>query len=64
MNLECERFEFCPEVTAKLGRLGVPIVEVPVGYRGRGVIEGKKIGWRDGAEALATLVRHRFGAVP
>ncbi len=64
MSLECERFEFCPEVTAKLGRMAVPIFEVPVGYRGRGVIEGKKIGWRDGAEALFTLVRHRFGAAP
>lgn len=59
MNLECQRFEFCPEVTAKLGRMKVPIVEVPVHYRARGPREGKKIGWRDGISALQVLVRHR-----
>ncbi len=59
MQLECERFDFCPEVTAKLGRLGVPILEVPVRYRGRGKAEGKKISWRDGLEAFEVLVKHR-----
>jgi dolichol-phosphate mannosyltransferase len=33
LDLTCQRFEFCAEVTAKLGLLGVPIVEVPVKYR-------------------------------
>jgi len=59
MDLECERFDFCPEVTAKLGRLGVPIHEIPVRYRGRGKADGKKISWRDGVEAFEVLVRHR-----
>jgi glycosyltransferase involved in cell wall biosynthesis len=59
MRLECERFDFCPEVTAKLGRLGVPIHEVPVHYRARGRTEGKKITWRDGVEAMRALVKHR-----
>jgi hypothetical protein len=59
MDLECERFDFCPEVTAKLGRMGVPIHEVPVRYRGRGTADGKKISWRDGIEAFRVLAKHR-----
>ncbi len=64
MNLTCERFEFCPEVTAKLGRMDVPIVEVPVRYRARRAAQGKKITWKDGFEAMRVLVRHRFEAFP
>lgn len=61
LDLQCERFEFCPEVTAKLARRGVPIVEVPIIYRPRHKSEGKKIGWRDAVEATWTLIRYRFG---
>lgn len=60
MNLECRRFEFCPEVTAKASRLGEKIREVPVTYHPRNVAEGKKIRWTDGVEAFWTLIRHRF----
>jgi len=59
--LECRRFEFCPEVTAKARRLGCRIHEVPVSYNARGIAEGKKIRARDGWEALWTLVKWRFG---
>lgn len=59
MELKCLRFEFCPEVTAKLRRLGYQIHEVPVSYNPRGVMEGKKIRWHDGWEALLTLVKYR-----
>jgi dolichol-phosphate mannosyltransferase len=59
MDLECERFEFCPEVTAKTCRLGVPILEVPIRYDARSRRAGKKIRWTDGVEALATLWRWR-----
>ena len=48
MQLECQRFEFCPEVTAKVRRLGYRIHEVPIRYNARGVAEGKKIRARDG----------------
>jgi dolichol-phosphate mannosyltransferase len=58
--LECERFEFCPEVTAKVCRLGEHIVEVPISYRPRSVEAGKKLRWTDGAWALLTLLRYRF----
>ncbi len=59
MDLECERFEFCPEVTAKACRLGVRILEVPIGYDARNRGAGKKIRWTDGLQALATLWRWR-----
>jgi glycosyltransferase involved in cell wall biosynthesis len=59
MELASERFEFCPEVTAKAARLGERIVEVPILYRPRHLAEGKKIRARDGWEAIATLWRYR-----
>jgi dolichol-phosphate mannosyltransferase len=59
MNLQCERFEFCPEVTAKACRLGLRIVEVPIRYVPRDSKAGKKLRWSDGWQALATLWRWR-----
>ena len=60
MELKCMRFEFCPEVTAKVLRLGYRIHEVPVSYNPRGILEGKKIRWHDGVEAMATLIKYRL----
>lgn len=60
MQLECQRFEFCPEVTAKLCRMGERIAEVPISYRPRSANEGKKIRVSDGWFAIATLIRYRF----
>jgi len=60
IDLECRRFEFCPEVTAKLSRMGEKIAEVPVAYNPRSAIEGKKIRHADGWLAIWTLLRHRF----
>jgi dolichol-phosphate mannosyltransferase len=60
INLRCRRFEFCPEVTAKLRRAGYAIHEVPISYNARGIRDGKKIRARDGFEALWTLLRYRF----
>jgi len=60
IDLECRRFEFCPEVTAKLSRLGEKIVEVPISYKPRSAGEGKKIRHTDGWLAIWTLLRHRF----
>lgn len=61
MNLICQRFEFCPEATAKAIRLGHRIVEVPIRYEPRTKAAGKKIRWTDAPEAFWTLLRHRFG---
>jgi glycosyltransferase involved in cell wall biosynthesis len=60
MQLRAIRFEFCPEVTAKLRRLGYSIVEVPISYNARGIHEGKKIRWWDGVHAMWTLFYFRF----
>lgn len=60
LELECTGFEFCPEVTAKLGRRKVPIVEVPISYTARAIEEGKKVRWTDGVEAMWVLVKQRL----
>ena len=62
IKLECERFEFCPEVTAKLRRLDYPIHEVPISYNARGIADGKKIRFVDGFEAIWTLFKYRVVA--
>lgn len=59
-NLECSRFEFCPEVTAKALRLGETILEIPVTYVPRSKEAGKKIRWTDAPDAFWTLLKHRF----
>ena len=60
VRLECQRFEFCPEVTAKLCRMGEKIAEVPISYAPRSAVEGKKIRHSDGWQAIWTLIRYRF----
>ncbi len=58
-NLECEGFEFCPEVTAKIGKRNIKIHEVPIRYTARDLAEGKKIHWTDGFEAIWELLRQK-----
>ncbi|MYG00639.1 glycosyltransferase family 2 protein, partial [Candidatus Poribacteria bacterium] len=61
LNLTCEGFEFCPEVTAKILRAGYEIHEVPVSYFPRTKKEGKKLRfWSDGLFAAWTLLKYRF----
>ena len=60
IKLRSSRFDFEPEVTAKVLRRGIRIYEVPISYAGREFHEGKKITWRDGVVALWTLVKYRF----
>jgi dolichol-phosphate mannosyltransferase len=60
LQLACRRFEFCPEVTAKLCRIGEKIEEVPIQYHPRSAVEGKKIRHSDGWQAIWTLIRYRF----
>jgi dolichol-phosphate mannosyltransferase len=60
IQLRCRRFEFCPEVTGKLCRMGERIAEVPIHYNPRSADEGKKIRHSDGWLAIWTLIRYRF----
>lgn len=55
-----EKFDWEPEVTAKLTRMGVKIHEVPISYFPRTEEEGKKIRWKDGVDAILTLLKYRF----
>lgn len=60
IQLRCVRFDFEPEITAKLLLAGHRIHEVPVSYNPRTADEGKTISWVDGIEAIYTLLRCRF----
>jgi len=60
LNLKCQRFEFCPEVTAKLAKRKYRIKEVPISYNPRSFAEGKKIKWTDGVLAIFYLIKFRF----
>lgn len=60
IEIRSNRFEFEPEITAKVLKKDVRIYEVPISYAGREYTEGKKITWRDGFAALWTLVKYRF----
>lgn len=58
--LRSRKFEIEAEITAKLLKRGVRIVEVPISYQARDYAGGKKIGWRDGLQAIWTLVKYRL----
>jgi glycosyltransferase involved in cell wall biosynthesis len=60
IQIVSNRFNFEPEITAKLLKRRLRIVEVPISYAGRSCEQGKKITWRDGFSAVWTLVRFRF----
>ncbi len=60
VNIKSNRFNFEPEITAKVLKKGIRIYEVPISYTGREFSEGKKITWVDGFSALWTLIKYRF----
>ncbi len=60
VRIRSNRFDFEPEITAKVLKRGYRIYEVPIYYAGRDYAEGKKITWRDGVWALRALIRFRF----
>ena len=60
MNIITSGFETDHEITAKLIRLGIKIIDVPINYRPRTKVEGKKIKMSDGIIAIWTLIRFRF----
>ena len=60
LNLESNRFDIEPEITAKLLRAGHAIVELPIRFEPRSRAQGKKIGWKDGVRAIQVLLKYRF----
>ena len=63
LNLSEDDFAFCPEVTTKISKMKIKILEVPISYRGRNKQEGKKINMFDGLRALYVLIKYRFSAI-
>jgi glycosyltransferase involved in cell wall biosynthesis len=60
LRLRASRFEIEPEITSQVLKHGFRIVEVPIGYQPRGKEEGKKISWKDGFNAVYTLISQRL----
>lgn len=60
IQLKSNRFEFEPEITAKIARAGCKVYEVGVAYAGRDYTEGKKITWIDGIKAVVAIIHYRF----
>jgi glycosyltransferase involved in cell wall biosynthesis len=58
IRLEQNRFGFEPEVTVKVAKMRLRIYEVGISYSGRTYEEGKKIGWKDGVQALWCIVKY------
>jgi glycosyltransferase involved in cell wall biosynthesis len=56
IKLESNRFGFEPEITAKIARLHLRIMELPVSYFPRKYLEGKKLSWKDGVAAFAHII--------
>lgn len=52
-----DRFGFEPEITMKCAKRQLRIYEVPISYHGRTYEEGKKIGWKDGVQALGVILK-------
>jgi glycosyltransferase involved in cell wall biosynthesis len=57
-GLKQQRFGIEPELTAKIARGGFRVFEVSISYNGRSYQEGKKIGWRDGLNAIWCILRY------
>ena len=60
VEIKSNRFDFEPEITAKILKQKVRFRELPISYNARTNQEGKKIGWRDGLQAIWTLLKFRF----
>ncbi len=60
VQIKSNRFNFEPEFTAKVARHAFRIYEMPISYSGRTYEEGKKIGWKDGFQAIFAIIRYRF----
>lgn len=60
IKIRSNRFDFEPEITAKVLKQGVRFYELPISYFGRDYSEGKKITWVDGFAAVWALIKYRF----
>ena len=60
IQIRSNKFDFEPEITAKILKKKARLYELPISYFGRDYSEGKKITWRDGFIAIWALLKYRF----
>ena len=60
LDIKSNRFGVEPEMTAKIAKAGWRVYEIGISYSGRTYAEGKKINWKDGVQAIFTIIRFRF----
>ena len=60
IDLKENRFGFEPEITAKISKKNYRIFEVGISYYGRTYKEGKKIGWKDGFQAIFCILKYNL----
>ena len=60
ISIKSNRFDFEPEITAKILKKNIRFMEIPISYNARKTEEGKKITWKDGIQAIFTLFKYRF----
>lgn len=59
-TIKSNKFDFEPEISAKIMKQKYKLIELPISYQGRSYEEGKKINWKDGIQAIWTLFLYRF----
>lgn len=59
-TIKSNKFDFEPEISAKIMKQKYKLLELPISYQGRSYEEGKKINWKDGVQAIWTLFLYRF----
>jgi glycosyltransferase involved in cell wall biosynthesis len=57
-RLTAHRFDIEPEITATIAKLGLKIKEVAISYNRRSYAQGKKIGWKDGIQAIVSIIKY------
>ena len=60
VQIKSNRFDFEPEITAKVLKQGAKLKEISISYNARTFEEGKKISWKDGFAAIFALIKFRF----
>jgi glycosyltransferase involved in cell wall biosynthesis len=60
LDLKAKRFGFEPEIVAKIAKLNLRVLELPINYYARSKKQGKKIGWKDGFAAIWHIIKYNI----
>ncbi len=58
IKINSNGFDFEPEITCKIRKMNFSIYETPITYNARSRLEGKKIKYSDGFEAMRAIVKY------